>query len=219
MSELNFAQARFNMIEQQIRPWEVLDQRVLDVLATVPREDFVPAQYRNLAFADVRIPLGHGQVMMNPNVEGRMLQALAIQPEDRVLEVGTGSGFITACLARLGVSVLSVDIFEDFTRAAQDKLKRHGIDNARLVTGNAARDWGSQRYDVIALTGSLPMLPRSWYERLAIGGRLFAIVGQAPVMEAVLITRSGEQEWQRQSLFDTELPPLLESLKPAEFVF
>lgn len=220
MNAIDFEQqARFNMIEQQIRPWEVLDQRVLDTLAAVPREDFVPERYRRLAFADVRIPLGHGQVMMNPNVEGRMLQALMIQPGDQILEVGTGSGFICACLARLGHRVDSVEYFAEFTERARGLLQRHGITNARLHTGDAARDWGTQHYDVIALTGALPELPDSWRRRLAVGGRLFAILGEQPIMEAVRITRVGDQEWERDSLFETELPYLVNGVKPVEFEF
>ena len=219
MSELNVAQARFNMIEQQIRPWEVLDPRVLEVLAQVPREDFVPEQYRNLAFCDVRIPLGHHQEMMNPNLEGRLLQALAITPEDRILEVGTGSGFVTACLARLGFSVLSVDIIPEFVEAAAEKLRRHGIHNVTLATGDAAYDWGTQLYDVIAITGGVLEVAQSWQDRLAIGGRLFVISGQAPIMEALLVTRTGEHTWQTESLFETDAPLLQNLVIKPEFVF
>ena len=218
MSEFNVAKARFNMVEQQIRTWEVLDQHVLDVMAEIPREDFVPPRYRNFAFADISIPLGHDQVMMTPKVEGRLLQGLNIAPTDNVLEVGTGSGYLTACLARLGASVLSVDIFPDFTQSARQKLNKHGI-GARLQTGDAARNWNSHRYDVIALTGSLPILPESWRQRLAIGGRLFVIVGEEPIMEALLITRVGEQDWIEQSLFETAIPPLLNFNKPTVFEF
>ncbi len=209
MSDTDVEQARYNMIEQQIRPWDVLDQRVLDVIAQTPRESFVPARYRRLAFADVAIPLGHGQTMMPPKLEGRLLQTLAMKNSDNVLEIGTGSGYLTACLARLGASVLSVDIFPELTRFARDNLQPHGFNNIRLRTGNAARDWGDARYDAIALTGSLPTLPDSWRRRLALHGRLFAIIGEPPVMEALLITRVGEEEWVEESLFDTEAPPLL----------
>ncbi len=219
MHEMNFEQARFNMIEQQIRPWDVLDQRVLDVMAQIPREDFVPPQYRQLAFADIAIPLGHGQSMMIPKVEARMLQALAVQPDERVLEVGTGSGFITACLARSGFTVVSVDIIPEFTREAQRKLQFHGFNNVVPHTGDAAYGWGEQRYDVIALTGSVPLRPRHWPQQLELGGRLFVIVGEAPVMEALLITRLSETEWSTDSLFDTELTPLLNAAKPVEFEF
>lgn len=219
MSETNFEQARFNMIEQQIRPWEVLDQRVLDVLSRVPREDFVPPRYRRLAFADVDIPLGRGQFMMTPKVEGRLLQALAVQPDDRILEIGTGSGYLTACLARLGAGVLSVDVFAEFVDAAGSKLKTHGAGNTQLRVGDGAHGWGEHRYDVIALTGSLPERPAGWPRQLSLGGRLFVIVGRSPVMEALLITRVGEQEWTEESLFDTELPPLVNADRPRAFEF
>ena len=219
MSEINYEQARFNMIEQQIRPWDVLDQRVLEIIALTPREAFVPARYRNLAFADVRIPLGHGQTMMNPNVEGRLLQALALTPTDAILEVGSGSGYLSACLAKLGASVLSVDIFADFSDAAGTILKRQGIRNVNLQTGNAARDWGNRLFDAIVITGSMPFLPETWKQRLALNGRLFAILGEEPIMEAMLVTRIGEQQWLSESLFDTELPPLIDFDKPKVFEF
>lgn len=219
MSEINVDQARFNMVEQQIRPWEVLDQQVLDVIGKIPREQFVPQRYRNLAFADVRIPLGHGQVMMNPNVEGRLLQALAITAADNILEIGTGSGYLSACLTQLGNRVISVDIFADFTQAASQTLHKLGIKNINLHTGDAAQGWKEQRHDVIAVTGSLPSLPKRWRRSLNVGGRLFAIVGESPIMEALLITRMSEDEWTQESLFDTELPSLLSVSKPSTFVF
>jgi len=208
MTAFNFEQARFNMIEQQIRPWEVLDQRVLDTLASMPREDFVPERYRNLAFSDVAIPLGHGEVMLKPPIEGRILQALAPRPVDQVLEVGTGSAYLTACLARLAAGVTSVDIVPEFIEAARPKLKAHGIGNVALHVGDASRAWGEHRYGVIAVTGSVAMLADSWRQSLSLGGRLFIVVGQPPVMEALLVTRTGEREWIEESLFDTELPPL-----------
>lgn len=219
MTAIELECARYNMIEQQIRPWDVLDQRVLDILAGVPREDFVPERYRRLAFSDVPIPLAHDQVMMNPNVEGRLLQALALQPNDRVLEVGTGSGFVSACLARLSGRVDSVDLFADFTEQAGGKLHRHGIGNVGLYTGDAARDWGTRLYDAIALTGALVDLPDSWRQRLAIGGRLFAVLGRPPILEAVLVTRIGEREWSRESLFETGLPYLIGAEPDAAFEF
>ena len=219
MSEMNLDQAHFNMVEQQIRPWEVLDQQVLDVIANIPREQFVPQQYRNLAFADVRIPLGHSQVMMNPNVEGRLLQALSITAADNILEIGTGSGYLCACLAQLGRQVISVDIFPELTQTASQTLQKLGIKNTRLYTGDAAKGWKEQRHDVIAITGSLPSLSKRWRESLNIGGRLFVIVGESPIMEALLITRTSEDEWTQESLFDTELPALLNVKKPSAFVF
>lgn len=219
MTAIDLERARFNMIEQQIRPWDVLDQRVLDILASVPREDFVPERYRRLAFSDVRIPLGHGQVMMNPNVEGRVLQALALHPNDTVLEIGTGSGFLCACLARLSARVDSVDRFADFTEQAGEKLRCHAIGNVSLYTGDAARDWGTRLYDAIALTGALATLPDSWRQRLTIGGRLFAVLGRPPILDAVLVTRVGEREWSSESLFETELPYLIGAEPGADFEF
>lgn len=213
--EINLEKARQNMIEQQIRTWDVLDQRVLDVLAMTPRENFVPQKYRNLAFADVEIPLGYNQVMMSPKVEGRLLQALSLQTKDRVLEVGTGSSYLTACLLKLSASVLSVDIVPSFTSAAQPKLKIHcPASNITLRTGNAAHGWGNQCYDVIVITGSMQHLQDHWRQQLLVGGRLFAIIGQSPVMEALLITRLGVHEWTQESLFDTDIPPLIEETHP-----
>ncbi|MDX1252377.1 MAG: protein-L-isoaspartate O-methyltransferase [Gammaproteobacteria bacterium] len=217
---MNVEQARFNMVEQQIRTWEVLDPRILDLIGSMPREEFVPAQYRDLAFADIMIPLGHGQVMMEPKVEARLLQALAIESSDTVLEVGTGSGYFTALLARLGKHVHSVDIFPDFTENARRALAQHGINNVTLETGDAAKGWNKHApYDVIAITGSLPALPETFLHSLKPGGRLVAVVGEAPVMEAVLVTRAGEgAQWARESLFETNIPLLLNTARP-QFVF
>lgn len=216
MSDL--AQARHLMVEQQIRPWEVLDQKVLDLLEALPREDFVPPEWRNLAYVDEFIPLPGGEVMLPPKVEARMLQALAVQPEDTVLEVGTGSGYFTALLARLGRHVYSVEIDPELSRAAGEKLREHGIDNVTLEVGDAARGWAKHMpYNVIAITGSLPVLPEAFREQLTIGGRLVAVVGEAPVMEAVLIRRLGEHEWSEESLFETVIPPLRNAPKPHRF--
>ncbi|MDS4025814.1 MAG: protein-L-isoaspartate O-methyltransferase [Candidatus Contendobacter sp.] len=219
MTAFNFELARHNMIEQQIRPWDVLDQRALDTLAHVPREDFVPERYRNLAFSDVAIPLGHGEAMLKPNIEGRILQALAVQPTDHVLEVGTGSGYLTACLARLAASVVSVDIVPEFVETARQKLKVHGFHNVALHAGDASQGWGERRYNAIAVTGSVAMVAEVWRQSLSLGGRLFIVAGQPPVMEALLITRLGEQEWIRESLFDTELPPLRGAAPIKTFTF
>jgi len=195
MSEMNLEQARFNMIEQQIRPWEVLDQRVLDLLSTVPREDFVPEAYRKLAFTDMNIPLGEGQVMMSPKVEARILQALNVQDDETVLEVGTGSGYVTALLANLAKQVFSVDINPEMTRQAGEKLAAHDITNVTLETGDAARGWDAHApYDVIVVTGSLPLLPDAFKQALKVDGRLLAIVGDSPIMGVLLITRVGETE-------------------------
>ncbi len=217
---MDLKQARYNMIEQQIRPWDVLDQNVLDLFDKIPREDFVPETYRRLAYADIAIPIGHGQVMMHPKVEGRMIQALSLHPTDKVLEIGTGSGFVTALLASMAHHVYSVEIFPDLQQQAGQRLASHDIENVTLEEGNGAMGWDRHGlYDVIAVTGSLPELPESFQSSLNRGGRLFAIVGQAPVMEAVLITRVGDQEFSHEVLFETDMIPLVEAPKPADFVF
>lgn len=212
--------AREQMVSQQIRAWDVLDPRVLAVLDALPRDRFAPEQYRKLAYADTQIPLAHDQVMMTPKIEGRLLQALDPQPNESVLEIGTGSGFLAACLARLGGEVLSVDIFPEFTAASTEILRQLGIRNTRLETRDASRlDWLAQRYDVIAVTASLPEYDRQYAEHLNVGGRMFAIIGQLPIMEAVLVTRVSEEAWARESLFETALPPLLNAATPPRFRF
>ena len=217
-TQMNFEQARFNMIEQQIRTWEVLDQHVLDLLAEVHREDFVPIEYRQLALADVQIPLAHKQVTMTPKVEARLLQALDIKKTDKILEIDTGCAYLTALLARLGHHVFSVDIFPEFTGEAKTKLARHGIYNVTLETGDAIKGWAQHTpYDVIVVTGSLPVLDPCFQEQLNIGGRLFVIIGTSPVMEALLITRIGENEWSTESLFETDIPVLTGLQTPPEF--
>lgn len=208
------------MVEQQIRPWEVLDQQVLDLLLKVRREEFVPPQYRSLAFVDMEIPLGHSEKMLSPKIEARLLQELAIQPGDRILEVGTGSGYMTALLASLGGHVDSVDIVPEFTQAAVAKLAAHRITNVMLETGDAARGWNKQApYDAIVLTGSVPILPEAFKQALAPGGRLIAIVGEPPVMEARLITRVGNNAFNSIGLFETCIAPLRNALQPERFVF
>ncbi len=219
---MDFERARHNMIEQQIRPWEVLDTRLLETLERLPRHEFVAPQFRSLAYCDTRIPLGHGEVMMNPNVEARMLQALQAQPDERVLEIGTGSGYVTACLAALAGAVDSVEIHPDLSQTAGERLAAHGVDNAALLTGDAAQGWpADRRYDVIAITGSVPEIARAFCDALAPGGRLFAICGtpSQPIMEAVLVRRSRERDWVRESLFETELPPLVNAATAPAFEF
>jgi protein-L-isoaspartate(D-aspartate) O-methyltransferase len=216
----NTEQARYNMIQQQIRPAEVLDQRVLDTIEQTPREEFVPAQYRDLAFSDTNIPLGHGEVMMKPILEARLLQALNIQPEDLVLEIGTGSGYFTALLARLGGKVVSVDIEPEFIAQAEEKLTAQGINNVTLKEGDAAQGWKTyDHFDVIAITGSLPILPESFQQQLNVGGRMVAIVGQGPVMTVKLITRIAEDRWATEDLFETDFPALRNAEQPQAFVF
>ncbi|MFP4079231.1 MAG: protein-L-isoaspartate O-methyltransferase family protein [Ectothiorhodospira sp.] len=218
---MNLEQARFNMVEQQVRTWEVLDPRVLSVMEATPREAFVPPSHERLAYADLEIPLGHGESMMRPNVEGRMLQALEIQPSDVALEVGTGSGFVTACLAKLAAHVESVDLHQDFTQAARRRLRAQALFNVTLQSGNAAAGWTGQhpKYDVIALTASMARYRSLFEKQLNVGGRLFVVVGEAPVMEARLVTRLGEQGFTHQRLFETCLKPLVGLEARPRFIF
>lgn len=217
---MNFEQARSNMIEQQIRPWEVLDQTVLNHIAEIHREDFVPAHLKLLALADVSLPLAHGQVTMTPKVEARLLQALAVRKTDKVLEIGTGCGYLTALLGNSAASVISVDIFPDFTREAGDKLARYHINNVTLESGDAINGWpGHDPYDVIVVTASVPTLPPGFQEQLAFNGRLFIIVGRSPVMEAMLVSRTGPQDWSSEVLFETDVPPLIGAANNTEFKF
>lgn len=217
---MDVEQARFNMVEQQIRTWEVLDQRILDLLIKIKREDFVPPQYRSLAFVDMEIPLGHGEKMLAPKLEARLLQELAIRPGDRILEIGTGSGYMTALLASLAGHVDSVDIVTEFTRTAAARLADHRITNVALETGDAARGWNKQApYDAMVVTGSLPILPDAFQQGLALGGRLIAVVGEPPVMEARLITRVDEHAFNSIGLFETCIAPLRNALQPERFVF
>jgi protein-L-isoaspartate(D-aspartate) O-methyltransferase len=217
---MNIEQARYNMVEQQIRPWDVLDQDVLNLLFKIRREDFVPEAHSALALVDMDIPLGHGQAMWTPKLEARVIQELAIQPTDRVLEIGTGSGYLTALLAAEAAEVVSVDIVPEFTAAATQKLHAHGFTNVVLHTGDAARDWPDEAgFDVIVLTGSTPLLSDAFRRRLNVGGRLFAIVGQAPVMQAQLITSTAPGATRSIVLFETCVAPLLNAPHPALFVF
>lgn len=212
--------ARFNMIEQQIRPWDVLDQQVLDLIAEVRRIDFVPEEYRGLAYADFAVPIGHGQTMLHPVLEGRILQALSLHPMDVALEVGTGTGYLTALLAKAARHVHSVDIFPEFRDAAEERLALYGIHNVSLETGDAARGWDRHGlYDAIAIGGSLPELPESFLRSMNRGGRLFVVLGQPPVMEAVLVRRLGDEQWSREVLFETALQPLINAPVRPRFVF
>ena len=216
---MNVEQARFNMIEQQIRPWDVLDPKVLELLKVVRREQFVPAESKGLAFTDTEIPLGHGASMWQPKIEARALQALALQPTDRVLEIGTGSGHMTALLARLSAQVTSVEIEAELSASAARHLATHNIDNVTLQVGDAAQGWGEAEYDAIVLTASVPMLPEAFKQQLKVGGRLFAIVGDAPAMKAMLITRTGEETFETKVLFETDVAPLRNATQPQRFVF
>jgi len=217
---MNIEQARYNMVEQQIRTWDVLNQEVLDLLFRLHREDFVPEQRRAMAFVDMEIPLGHGQAMWTPKLEARVLQELVIRPTDRVLEIGTGSGYLTALLAADAAEVVSIDIVPEFTASATQTLRAHGIHNVTLHTGDAARDWPDEAgFDVIVLTGSTPLLSDAFRRRLKVGGRMFAIVGEAPVMQAQLITCTAPGATRSVVLFETCVAPLQNAPQPAAFVF
>jgi protein-L-isoaspartate(D-aspartate) O-methyltransferase len=204
---LNFEQARFAMIEQQVRPWEVLDPRVLDCLMAVRREDFVDASHRQLAFADLPLPLAHGEVMMKPVVEGRLLQALNLEAGEDVLEIGTGSGFVTACLAQLAREVVSIDLHGDFVEAARQRLLHAGANNVRLETADAMHWQPGRQFDAIAVTAAVESIPDRFVQWLRPGGRMFVIRGYSPVQEAVRATRRDET-LHVESLFETDVPYL-----------
>ena len=216
---MNIDFARQQMIDQQVRAWTVLDPAVLGALSTVPREEFVPRPYESMAFADTEIPLGHGEFMMTPTVEGRVLQALELDTNDDVLEIGTGSGFLTACLATLSGTVTSIDIHEDFVRSAARKLADAGLDNIETRTMDATRELPGDRYDAIAVTGSIETFDPRLANALRPGGRLFVVVGSPPVMEARLVRRVGESDWSTEDLFETTLGPLVHGTLPPQFVF
>jgi len=217
---MNFEQARFNMVEQQIRPWEVLDSRVLSLLENIHREDFVPVRYRKLAFADIAVPLECGQEMMRPKIEARMLQAIAVGQDETVLEIGTGSGFITACLAGLAKHVVSVEYYEELHKEAAVKLQDKGLDNIELFVGDIMRGWQpEQAHDVVVVTGSVPEVPENFLGWVNPGGRMFVVTGESPAMEACLLTRLDATEWSVESLFETDLPRLVNSEPEPEFEF
>jgi protein-L-isoaspartate(D-aspartate) O-methyltransferase len=211
--------ARQQMVDQQIRTWEVLDPRVLDVFAMVPREAFVPPEYRELAFADTPIPIGLGQSMLAPKIQGRILQALSVGAADRVLEVGSGNGYLAACLGLLGSSTRSIDIHPQFTASAQANLRAVPLATVEFETRDAFAAAPLGEYDAIAVTGSLPVYDARFERSLRLGGRLFAIVGEAPVMDAILVRRVDADEWIRESLFETVVEPLINATAAQKFVF
>jgi protein-L-isoaspartate(D-aspartate) O-methyltransferase len=215
---MNFELARTQMLGQQLRAWEVLDERVLRAFAETPRENFVPAEYRDLAFADAEIPLGHGQSMLAPKVEGRILQALQVEPIDEVLVVGTGSGYLTACLARLAKHVTSIDFFPDFVTAAEPKIAACGLRNVELKAADAFDFSPRGKFDAIALTGSVFELDPRFSAMLRPQGRLFVVVGREPAMEAQLITLQPDGTTTTDSLFETVLAPLINAERPEPFV-
>ena len=216
---MNIDYARQQMIEQQVRAWTVLDSDVLNVLGSMPRERFVPQAYESLAFADVEIPIGHGESMMTPTVEGRVLQALELTNDDAVLEIGTGTGFLAACLAQLAGTVTSIDIYEDFIQAAAGKLEQEGIDNVELATMDAMRELPRGHYDAIAVTGSIEAMNPRFVDALNPGGRLFVVVGSPPVMDARRVRMTSDGDWQTEALFETELSPLVNGALPPQFLF
>ena len=216
---MDVERARFNMVEQQIRTWNVLNQDVLDLLFSVKREEFVPRAYRDVAFADLEIPIGDGERMWTPKMEARALQELALRPEETALEVGTGSGYLTALLAACAAEVTSVEINPRLAAEAQAKLKRLGVANVHLATGDAARGFGAERYDAIVLTGSTPVLPESWPQQLKPGGRLFAVVGDAPAMTARITRWTAPGAMVAEDLFETVIAPLKNAAQPRRFVF
>lgn len=216
---MNTDSARIQMVSQQVRAWEVLDPRVLDAMSVVSRDRFTPATFAQVAFADTRIPLPHGQEMLAPKVVGRLLQALALEPSDSVLEVGTGSGYMTACLLMLVRKVASIDIFPDLVDTARDNLAGADTTALTLEAADAFEREPGARYDAIAVTGSLPVYDRRFERQLAVGGRLFVIVGEPPVMDARVVTRVGEEAWVSDSVFETVVPPLINAPRPRRFAF
>ncbi|MGA8203362.1 MAG: protein-L-isoaspartate O-methyltransferase [Woeseiaceae bacterium] len=216
---MNTDYAREQMVEQQVRAWEVFDTAILDVFRAVPRERFVPPAYELLAFADTEIPIGHGQSMLTPTIEGRLLQSLELRPTDRVLEVGTGTGFLCACLARLAASVTSIDIVEEFVEGARLRFEDAGTGNVELFVMDAMRELPDGRFDAIAVTGSIQHFDPRFVEALRPDGRLFIVVGDAPVMEARRIRRGPGEDWRTESLFETCLTPLVHGAAPPGFLF
>jgi protein-L-isoaspartate(D-aspartate) O-methyltransferase len=221
---MNIEKARFNMIEQQIRPWDVLDQDVLELLLVVKREAFVPAAYRSLAFVDTEIPLPGGEHMFAPKMEARILQEIAVKKHEHVLEIGAGSGYMAALLAHKARHVTTVEIDPTLQAMAQKNLAEYGITNVDVPLGNGAQGWAgsgnnSAPYDAIVISASLPVLPDSFLQQIKIGGRIFAIIGQAPVMSAQIITRVSDTAYNTEKIFETDVKPLRHAIEPSHFKF
>lgn len=212
--------ARINMVKQQLRTGEVLKESILELFQLIPREEFVPVEYKHFAYSDMQISLPHQQRMMTPLEEAQLLQALDLKGDEIILEVGTGTGFLTALLSRLAKKVISVDYYADFTTQARKKLNDHQCTNVELHTGDASRGWIEQApYDVMIFTGSIPFLTENHRLQLLLGGKIFAIVGKEPAMQGQLHSLAKNGEWQEQILFETNIPALIDKLKPIEFVF
>lgn len=220
---MNIEKARFNMIEQQIRPWDVLDPEVLDLLVVVKREAFVPAAHKNLAFMDTEIPLPGGENMLAPRVEARIMQELAVKKHENVLEIGAGSGYMAALLAHRARHVTTVEISPELKAMAQKNLADYGVANVDVALGNGAQGWpnaGAEAlYDVIVISGSLPVLPDAFLKQVKVGGRIFAVIGESPVMTAQIISRVGEAAYNSVTVFETDITPLREVVVPSHFVF
>lgn len=215
---LDIEQARYAMIEQQVRPWDVVDLQVLQTLTAIPRERFMPDQHKALAFADTALPIGHGQTMFKPVLEGRMLQAVAIQANDEVLEIGTGSGFITACLAHMARAVTSLDIHADFLDSARAKLKALDLNNVRFEQADALNYHPKQQFDAILVTAAVAQIPEAFKQWLRPGGRLFVIQGLSPVQEALCLSRFGDT-YSIESVLETDVPYLIGAQPEPKFTF
>lgn len=217
---MNIEQARFNMIEQQIRTWNVLDQEVLDLLMVVRREEFVPAPYKNLAFVDTEIPLPGGENMLTPKMEARLLQEVSVKKHENVLEIGTGSGYMAALLAYRGRHVTSVEIAPELKTLAEKNLASYGVSNVSVELGDGAQGWTSGApFDVIVISGSLPVLPDVFLQQLKVGGRLAAIIGTAPIMSAQIVTRVSDTGFDTVKLFETSVTPLKAAVALSHFIF
>ena len=216
---MHTADAREQMIEQQVRAWDVLEERVLEVMRQVPRELFVPQEQRYRAYADVEVPLARGQHMLRPSVAGRLLQALLPRPDEAVLEIGAGSGFVTACLRAMAAQVRSLEIFPELADAARRNLAALGMRDVEVLDADALNFDSGARYDAIAVTASLPLYDARFERMLTPGGRLFVVVGEAPVMDARLVRRTAEDAWSLESLFETVIDPLVNAVRPAGFTF
>jgi protein-L-isoaspartate(D-aspartate) O-methyltransferase len=217
---MDIEQARSNMIEQQIRTWEVLDMDVLDLLNKIHREEFIPDSYKELSFADTRIPLDHEQTTMTPKVEARLLQSLVLKADETVLEIGTGCGYLTTLLAKSAKHVKSIDIFPDFIKIANDKIIKFGVSNIELESTDVYNLFGqSEKYDVLVLTASLPKMDKRFLDLLNDGGRMFAIIGDSPAMEACVLTKQNDSNYSTESFFETDLPALIGSEQKDTFEF